>query len=51
MLDYLGEGIVGNAVQIVDGPVIRAHHCAAGAGGGCKTKLLALAWWLGDKNR
>jgi transposase len=41
MLDALAEGSVGNAVQMVDSTVIRAHHCAAGAKGGLKTKLLA----------
>jgi transposase len=41
MLDALAEGGGNDAVQMVDSTVIRAHHCAAGARGGLKTKLLA----------
>jgi transposase len=41
MLEALAEGGGNAAVQMVDSTVIRAHHCAAGARGGLKTRLLA----------
>ncbi len=41
MLEALAEGGGSNAVQMVDSTVIRAHHCAAGARGGLKIRLLA----------
>ena len=41
MLDALAEGGGNDAVQMVDSTVIRAHHCAAGARGGLKIRLLA----------
>jgi transposase len=41
MLEALAEGGGDNAVQMVDSTVIRAHHCAAGARGGLKIRLLA----------
>jgi hypothetical protein len=41
MLEALAEGGGNDAVQMVDSTVIRAHHCAAGARGGLKTRLLA----------
>lgn len=41
MLDALADGGGNNAVQMVDSTVIRAHHCAAGARGGLKIRLLA----------
>jgi transposase len=41
MLEALAEGGGNGAVQMVDSTVIRAHHCAAGARGGLKTRLLA----------
>ncbi len=42
MLEALADGGSDNAVQMVDSTVIRAHHCAAGARGGLKTRLLAV---------
>jgi transposase len=42
ILDALAEGGGNDAVQMVDSTVIRAHHCAAGARGGLKTRLLAV---------
>ena len=41
MLDALAEGGGNDAIQMVDSTSIRAHHCAAGARGGLKTRLLA----------
>jgi transposase len=41
MLEALAEGGGNAAVQMVDSTVIRARHCAAGARGGLKTRLLA----------
>jgi transposase len=41
MLEALAEGGGNGAVQMVDSTVTRAHHCAAGARGGLKTRLLA----------
>jgi transposase len=41
MLEALAEGGGNDAVQMVDSTVIRAHHCAAGARGGLKIRLLA----------
>ena len=34
-----GGGV--EALQMIDSTIIRAHHCAAGAKGGLKTRLLA----------
>ena len=42
MLEASAEGGGNQAVQMVDSTVIRAHHCAAGARGGFKTRLLAV---------
>jgi transposase len=42
MLEALAEGGGNDAVQMVDSTVIRAHHCAAGARGGLKIRLLAV---------
>ncbi len=41
MLDAVAEGGSNSAVQMANSTVIRAHHCAAGARGGPKTRLLA----------
>lgn len=41
MLEALAEGGGNDLVQMVDSTVIRAHHCAAGAKGGLRTRLLA----------
>jgi transposase len=41
MLDAVAEGGSNSAVQMANSTVIRAHHCAAGARGGLKTRLLA----------
>lgn len=41
MLDALAEGGGNDAIQMVDSTSIRAHHCAAGARGGLRTRLLA----------
>jgi transposase len=45
--DLLLEGLSGSgmgqpAVQMIDSTIIRAHHCAAGAKGGLKKRLLAV---------
>ena len=42
MLEAFAKGGSNDAVQMVDSTVIRAHHCAAGARGGFKTRLLAV---------
>lgn len=41
MLDALAEGGGNDAIQMIDSTSIRAHHCAAGARGGLKIRLLA----------
>lgn len=41
MLEALADGGGNDAVQMVDSTVIRAHHCAAGAKRGLRTRLLA----------
>ena len=41
MLEALADGGGGTTVQMVDSTSIRAHHCAAGARGGLKIRLLA----------
>ena len=41
MLQALAEGGGGAALQMIDSTIVRAHHCAAGAKGGLKTRLLA----------
>lgn len=43
LLEGLNDSGVGNAtLQMIDSTVIRAHHCAAGAKGGLKKRLLAV---------
>lgn len=41
MLDALSAGGGDAALQMIDSTIVRAHHCAAGAKGGLKTRLLA----------
>ena len=41
MLEALAEGGGNDAVQMVDSTIIRAHHCAAGAKRGLRTRVLA----------
>jgi transposase len=41
MLDALSAGGGDAALQMIDSTIVRAHHCAAGARGGLKTRLLA----------
>jgi transposase len=41
MLDALSVGGGDAALQMIDSTIVRAHHCAAGARGGLKTRLLA----------
>jgi transposase len=43
LLEGVNESGVGNhTLQMIDSTVIRAHHCAAGAKGGLKKRLLAV---------
>jgi transposase len=43
LLEGLNESGAGNAtLQMIDSTIIRAHHCAAGAKGGLKKRLLAV---------
>ena len=42
MLAGLTEGGGGDALQMIDSTIVRAHHCAAGARGGLKTRLSAV---------
>ncbi|MBV9653299.1 MAG: transposase [Acetobacteraceae bacterium] len=41
MLSALAEGGGSDGLQMVDSTIVRAHHCAAGAKGGLRTRLLA----------
>ena len=41
MLQALAEGGGDDALQMIDSTIVRAHHCAAGARGGLRTRLLA----------
>ncbi len=41
MLRALADGGGGGALQMIDSTIVRAHHCAAGARGGLRTRLLA----------
>jgi len=41
MLEALADGGGNDAIQMIDSTSIRAHHRAAGARGGLKTRLLA----------
>lgn len=41
MLHALAEGGGDDALQMIDSTIVRAHHCAAGARGGLRTRLLA----------
>jgi transposase len=41
MLAALAEGGSDDALQMIDSTIVRAHHCAAGARGGLKARLLA----------
>lgn len=42
MLAALTEGGGGDALQMVDSTIVRAHHCAAVAKGGLRARLLAV---------
>ncbi len=42
MLAGLTEGGGGNALQMIDSTIVRAHHCAAGARGALKIRPLAV---------
>jgi transposase len=43
LLEILNDSGSGQAtVQMIDSTIIRAHHCAAGAKGGLKARLLAV---------
>ena len=42
MLEGLTEGWGNDALQMIDSTIVRAHHCAAGARGGIRTRLLAV---------
>ena len=43
VLEVLNESAaVADAVQMIDSTVVRAHHCAAGAKGGLKKRILAV---------
>lgn len=42
MLQPLADGGGGGALQMIDSTIVRAHHCAAGARGGLRTRLLAV---------
>lgn len=42
MLQGLTEGGGDDALQMIDSTIVRAHHCAAGARGGIRTRLLAV---------
>lgn len=42
MLAALAEGGGGDALQMIDSTIVRAHHCAAGGKGGLRTRLLAV---------
>jgi transposase len=41
MLAALADGGGGGTLQMIDSTIVRAHHCAAGAKGGLRTRLLA----------
>ena len=42
MLQAFSEGGGDDALQMIDSTIVRAHHCAAGARGELKTRLLAV---------
>jgi hypothetical protein len=42
MLQGLAEGGGNDALQMFDRTIVRAHHCAAGAKRGLRTRLLAV---------
>jgi transposase len=41
MLQALIDGGGDAAIQMIDSTIVRAHHCAAGAKGGLRTRVLA----------
>ena len=42
MLQALADGGGGEALQMIDRTIVRAHHCAAGAKGGLRTRPLVI---------